>query len=410
MARRAGGFVEITCTDRSQLRKWTNEEFERCVRTLHVAARQVELGAMTRTRFAELEQVCGLRHNPHGLLCDADLRCIVHPEVMRYDWVHTMLQGGVLNSEIEAIMRLAGIPRSELQTFLKDESWVYPHQSTQKSRQLHRVFDERREVERNEYAVKASCSELLGIYGMLRFYIGLRLTGLPDCEAALGSFSSLCHVLDLILAAKRKTVNVTQAADRLEAATISFLAKHISAHGTSEVKPKHHWLTDVGEQIRIDNMVVDAFVVERIHLRVKQVAENIKNTSDFEVSVLSSLLTTHLRALSERSVGDSLLGRAAMVPGCPRARVADKMRVYGVEFRVGDVVAFGDQVGVLEACATEDEELLAFVRPFAKTSDILDHVAHYRLEEHLQLWAASIIVHALAWRKRPDGTWLVIRR
>ena len=35
------------------------------------------------------------------------------------------------------------------------------------------------------------------------------------------------------------------------------------------IKPKHHWLMHVPQQIARDNAVIDAFVIERQHLLVK---------------------------------------------------------------------------------------------------------------------------------------------
>ncbi len=46
-----------------------------------------------------------------------------------YDWMHTFLQGGVLNEKVEAIMIEAGafgIGRRAIQDFLRDESWRFP--------------------------------------------------------------------------------------------------------------------------------------------------------------------------------------------------------------------------------------------------------------------------------------------
>ena len=57
-------------------------------------------GTMTSGRRDEVHKCAGLHANPLGLLADRDLREHFHVnEVIRYDWVHTALQDGFLNTE-----------------------------------------------------------------------------------------------------------------------------------------------------------------------------------------------------------------------------------------------------------------------------------------------------------------------
>ena len=366
---------------------------------------------MTKTAFGELETMVGLRHNPQGLAADAELCDLVRPLItFRYDWVHSMLQGGVLNAEMEALMQAAEIAREEVQTFLRDDAWHYPHRVQTTARRLHRVFDERRVGTDDATKIKATCSELLGLYGVLRFFVELKLAAKPEAERLLNSFAAMCTVVDLLLAAKSRTVDVDQATAQLEVAVCNHLRLHLEAYGDAHVRPKHHWMVDVPAQIRSDGMVVDAFVVERIHLRVKSIAEKITNTVSFERSVLSGVLSTHMQVLEEREVGDCLLGRSAPLPGFLGARVADRMQVFGVEFWVGDVVLYGDSVAKVEACVRQCDELFACVRPFAKVADIASHAASYEPLADTVVWEASVLVHSLAWRAKSDGSMLVVRR
>ena len=91
--------------------------------------------------------------------------------VVTYDWVHTFLQGGVLNHEVESLLIAArghDITRRQIQDFLKNE-WKFPNTSRQKQSALYRVFDSRRVSTKAPDALKCNCSELLGLYGMLRY-------------------------------------------------------------------------------------------------------------------------------------------------------------------------------------------------------------------------------------------------
>jgi hypothetical protein len=91
--------------------------------------------------------------------------------VFTWDWVHTLLQSGVFTSEVEAFLHAAaprGVTRAQIQHFLKDPEWRFPHFQRVKQRQLRRIFDERRVSSDDSEKIKCTSSELLGAYGMLR--------------------------------------------------------------------------------------------------------------------------------------------------------------------------------------------------------------------------------------------------
>lgn len=212
LAEHNAAFVEITCTDPRCFKQWSHAEFQNAVATVSAAARRVQAGAMAKVVFHEVETALGFRHNPLGLIADARLCDVVRPvETLTYDWVHSMLQGGVLTAEVEALMASANIDRQRLQGFLADTSWTFPRWCAIKSRALHRIFDERRAAA-DGAKVKASCSELLGVYGLLRFFFELELSGEPGMAASLKSYTALCTVIDLLLAAKRHQVDIDDVA------------------------------------------------------------------------------------------------------------------------------------------------------------------------------------------------------
>ena len=117
---------------------------------------------------------------------------------------------------------------------------------------------------------------------MLRFFVALKLEGEPAAAPHLASFNSMCVVMDLLLAATSRTVDVCQAADSIEAAVAECSRLRIAAYGERFLKSKRHWVFDVAGQIRCDCLSIDAFVVERIHIRIKSIAEKIDNATSFE--------------------------------------------------------------------------------------------------------------------------------
>lgn len=404
--------VEISCTDKSLFKRLPRVEFNKVADMLKVAAEKWAAGTMTKTAYDDLVMMTGFRFNPHGVLLSARLRRhIFVPEVVTYDWVHAALQGGALNAEVEGMMLHCSIGRDEVHAFLEDPTWMYPHRGAVKASSLWRIFDVRRISKQEPSKVKASCSELLGVYGLLRFFFELKLGASVEHQDKLRSFSGMCSIVDLLLEAKRGLRRPAEAADELDRLMQLHLGMHLAAYGDAYLKPKNHWLMDVPDQLRRDGVILDAFVIERMHLAVKAVAEPVKNTKSFEQSVMSSLLTKTLSSDREGDFGDGLLGRTQRLPGLGvDILLGDAMRVLGVDLFVDDVVLRGQAAGFVRACALEGGELFFFVAPLQEEPRITEHCSVGRLMPELAVWPAAQVCHALAWRHRADGTVLVLLR
>ncbi len=111
--------------------------------------------------------------------------------------------------------------------------------------------------------------------------------------------------------------------------------------------------------------------MERLHLRVKAVAESIDNTTAFERSVITGVINRHLRSLESAVLRDHLRGRARTHPQFPNVELS-----YGVvcgmkSISVTDVVFLGDAVGEVYACARSDGAFFVLV-------DVLEIVAPHR--------------------------------
>ena len=167
------GFVEISCCDHTQLRAWTTEKAFRAADILEAAHRRVQDGVLTKGDYDHMEMSAGRNRNPLGLLAcrtlrsrgvnDVMPRVAVLPAVspsplpdvggtrchhphfvcedfiaeltlrrllyvrqhfdiqsMTYDWVHTLLQHGVMNTEIQGLLAWCsdlGITRETIRTF-----------------------------------------------------------------------------------------------------------------------------------------------------------------------------------------------------------------------------------------------------------------------------------------------------
>ena len=333
LAHRSPGFVEITCCDHDAFRSQSSSDVFAIADMLVAAKKRVDEGTMTKIRWERLEFVNGINTNEDGLLTDLTLRPYLDVVgAMRYDWLHNLLQDGVLTTEAFHFLKACepfGVRPRDLQAFLKDEGWQFPLASRCKSKQLHRVFDEYRSGSSEEHdRLKCNASELLGLYGMLRHYIATRVPRHADLEAKRESFFACCECVDLILLCKRGFIEPGDASNRLRTATARHLRLHLAAYGDGLIKPKHHWQMDMPSQIAQDGCVLDAFLIERTHLRVKEIAEHVKNTSLFEKSVLSGVINCHFRRVCQASDTAGLRGGIATLPGYPEVLVADRLEFF----------------------------------------------------------------------------------
>ena len=183
--------------------------------------------------------------------------------------------------------------------------------------------------------------------------IGFREEVVPERS----SYDAACQVIDVILQTKAGKLPMRAGAARLREALGDHMAKHIAAYGEGLLRPKHHWMFDVAEQFLRDACVLDAFVVERLHLRAKEAADPVHNLAVFERSVLSRMLNSQLQAPIARG-GDRLIGVVTALPDMPATRVANSLECSSVVFAVDDVVCNADAFGVVIACALEEGSLL----------------------------------------------------
>jgi hypothetical protein len=279
-SRAAGQFVEMSCPDPAQFKRSTNESVGEVVDMLLAGRARVSAGLMFKTVFEEIEQASGFAVTSEGLLADANLR----PHVLQaatFDWMHTALSDGTLSLEAFLIVatceKKIGVGMVQLDQYFRLD-WQFPKALQQKSRYLYSVWNANR---KSEHKLKCSCSELLGLYKLLLHFVETRIVGNPAVALEVESFRACCKVVDIILRAKRRT-DPRGVASELEAAISSHMRKHVAVYTDIHLKPKHHWMFDVAEQFRRDPFVLDMFVVERLHLDIKRVAENVKNTRTFD--------------------------------------------------------------------------------------------------------------------------------
>ena len=411
MCARREGYCDITCSDPSAFQMWEKEDLETTVDTLAAAIGRAESGTMTRKRLNDLQKVVGFNAATAGVLADRRLRGIDWPQVITYDWVHAALQDGLVTTELFCFMKAAsakaGFSASQWEQHLKRQ-WSFPAHFKSKGNQLFRVFDEYRTRSSNEAdRLKTSASELLSLVCLLRHFVDHAFSSNDSIKAELESLRLAFGVVDIVLGAKRGVVSMATSGIRLRDTMAKYMRAHIAVYGPDKVRPKAHWLFDVAEQLQRHPLVFDAFIVERLHLRVKHVAEPVKNTTTFEKSVLAGVVNRQAQGLEQHEFASGLRGQTAPFPGCIGAFIADRMDVDSLTVSVDDVVLCAGVAGRVLACAREADILfcvVAMMRRLARASGAGVLWAH---TEEIQIWPAAAVVGVVAWRDAAGGVLVI---
>ena len=160
-------------------------------------------------------------------------------DVLRYDWAHTFLADSLVGQEmwclIAAAKREGLFGEQAIYDFLS-QPWCFPGSTREakgtKWNQLQAIFDEwRRGKHEEKGTIKASMSELLGLYGMLRHFVDLRTSDLARMSEEVYLFRLTCRAVDLVLAAKKRRMPVRDAGEQLLAVLEEHMQLRVKLHG-----------------------------------------------------------------------------------------------------------------------------------------------------------------------------------
>ena len=159
----------------------------------------------------------------------------------------------------------------------------------------------------------------------------------------IASFESCCHIVDIIVQAKRGVINTLNAGALLKEAVPEWYRLHKDAYGHTCLKPKSHWMMDVAEQMENCEVVLDTFIIERLHLRAKRISELVKVIWAFEKATMAGLVNEQFEdpLRERRPFFDGLTGHRTF--DYDGIKVGDDMQVGALHFSAGDVVFMGAQ-------------------------------------------------------------------
>ena len=180
------------------------------------------------------------------------------------------------------------------------------------------------------------------------------------------------------------------------------------------MKPKHHWCYDIAEQLERDQdvqVLLDAFVVERLHLRFREIGDRIDNQLRFEPTMLALAIMHQKSSLCDTRTMFGLLGPTETVfPNVPELVMGARLEHGGMIIDVGDVVfLYGMRPGMVKACVRQNVALFVIVQLYQLLAKISEHSGTWQLSEDREAWHASDVQLALAWYEQGEHTTVIKR-
>jgi hypothetical protein len=416
MAGSTQGYMDITCSDWRALRRWQRLQWLELIDGVLAERERFARGEIRSYQLQAHIKSSGFCVTEQGLLADRGLREVVDfLAVFKYDFMHTAFQDGYMSNAMylisSSVFRVKYRKPSDPTSLIAFLGELQFPMSRGDDRRLKALFSDKlitKQRKRRSIVANASCQ--LSLYRLIEFWA---IEEASDCPALLehcAVYSAACRVTDVFLGVKHRRTETARAKEALIGLVGEWQSLHKAKYGTRHFKPKFFWLWPITFDIASAEWLFDMFYVERQHKRVKRQAELVKNTTQFEGSVLQRVLdeqVTNLQkfdllAMNYRLAESSTQSLCGGIP----ARLADSLVWKGVSIHVDDIVAFErlQLVGVVIACyQLLDKQLGVQVEIMRRHSRVrFEHTAEQKF------WHAHEVRHMIAWRPRGDRMYDVV--
>ena len=327
-------FVDLSCIFLDRFVWRTNEDIWKNIDTL------LALKAAGAPTLAQKEISYGLNAEPDGVLAHVPLRPYVRPrDVLVHDPTHTIYSNGLIKTELELLLpclKTEGISFNQIYKYLESD-WVQPR-CFRRGNRPSAVFSDKRAAHYERLGtIQGWASELMGVVRPLAHFLQTSSvrTRLP---LEVDSWVKLACFCQKLQDAKFGKLTETQLAN----AAFSHGEAFLRAYDGEGVKPKFLNARLLSLQLARDGFLFDTFPCERKHSLLKLAALPIKNTSNFERTVIARALNLHKASL-EHEMADGLVTpqpdpEMAAELGVISFAMAADMRLDGTLYGQGDVV------------------------------------------------------------------------
>jgi hypothetical protein len=324
------GFYDIQHDDLGSFSICGNEDFWENTDRLAKEVHELGVGA-----FKRLEKAMGLNYAPEGILADVELRQHFLPgEAIRYDPMHCIIANGLANNEIYFFLHecktQCGYSFEAFNAFVKAD-WKSSGMSRRNRSLLSHFFVSKRETACDrKHGLKASASEILAMYPLLRRFAELLVVPAGRMDAACDSLFALCDLIDGLQDAKRQRhiISAVELARQLNV----YLKATKAVWGCDHIVPKHHWSLHLPVQYELDSFLLDCFVLERKHRLMKTYSDQDNNLHGFDFTVLTRAVQEQVRMLEKLQPGID-------TPNRNRSLALESL--FGPDVRIGTYVTSG---------------------------------------------------------------------
>ena len=352
----------------SQLLFASNEEIAASIQRMKRKAMELSQGD-----FARWQQAAGMNYEPLGLLFDDDFKDIIKPaNHFVHDWVHCLLVHGVFQSLMSWLLQSAAAVGLHLHEALYQFSaeWHLPKAYT---RDVKALWNPKR-VKASKAAATFKCgaSDAMAAYPIIAFFLETMPAG-HGLAAQVAAFCALADLLDLIASTAMYSVQPQTLREAVEA----FYTKVNEAGWAKKAHSKFHWLVHFPQHLEKHRMLPGCLVHERKHRVAKRFADDVRNTTSYEQSLLRQMLAHDVAALED---ADWVCGGAPLLLR-PRMPTKKEARIFQVWFPRQDVLV----------------ALAANMRPGILSRGDYAVLKHKSPMELVQLWLfLEVAGHALA--------------
>lgn len=301
---------------------------------------QISAAGSSVKELKKLETILGMHCCPEGLLACKPLRGFVKPSKSTYDPMHCYFSDGIAEKETSLILNELARLSFDLKRLqqLCNSGWM------PKMTLLLRAS-----------GVKGGSSEVLRLVPLLRHYLVklVKPSAVGELADKIKSYERLADVVEYMQALKLLSKIPANAADKLQRLQSLHYEAYKVAWGTTNCIPKHHFSMHLPQQLKRLCIFLDAFVCERKHRLLKEVADHYrqsKSTKAVELHMVSRINLLQLDEMHEDEVA-TFSATTAKTP-------------FGMTVRAGDVFLAGKNCYVLRECVRDARGLCLIAKRF----------------------------------------------